>query len=99
MAKVKFPSVGRVTKEKPYIFYERARIVKLYNQHHLSGSAQKNLAKNVRQWFENEARARGWHLKLMTEYGISKGAGYIMWSPAKRRVTKITAQMLVIDEF
>lgn len=90
-----FPDPGDRSANEPTTACSAERMVKLYNQ--AKGGDAKNVSKTVREWFEAEAKSRGWvGIHFMNECQTKVSAGCLLWTPVKHGALKLTDQMLVL---
>jgi len=83
LAKKKFPNPNDYPPNSPAVLCPAGRVIGLYNQD--SGDTAKRLAKKVRKWFADVARAKGWAgIHFLPEVESNHGAGCVLWRPPQQ---------------
>lgn len=84
--KLKFPNPSDYAAKTPLILCPAERVIGLYNQ--ATGKKSKRIAKNMKQWFADEAKKEGWTgCHFVPEVQSKHGAGATLLNPPSVSVT------------
>jgi hypothetical protein len=91
--RLKFPNPNDYAAKHPVVLCPADRVLGLYEQ--ATGKRAARIAKNLKAWFTNEAKQKGWAgCRFVPEVQSVHGAGAMLLNPLS---TKIEVQQIIIQ--